>query len=54
MKTDDSISHLQHSVVYGSDNPTELRVGQKVRTQRVIKKDINRREKVCGRRVEGI
>jgi hypothetical protein len=29
-------------------------VGQKVRTQAAVKKDINRREKVCGRKVEGI
>jgi hypothetical protein len=29
-------------------------VGQKVRKQTVIKKDINRRGNVCGRKVEGI
>jgi hypothetical protein len=29
-------------------------VGQKVKTQTAIKKDINRRAKVCGRKVEGI
>jgi len=29
-------------------------VGQKERTQTAIKKDINRRGKVCGRKVEGI